>query len=140
MQNNQTFHTRVVGGCIQKYTRERIADFLRSLEGKLVEIKISIPKNKRTQKQNSFYWGVVIPFVTSFFQEYGNDFDQMQVHEYLKSEVGKMDTIVKLPTGVARISGSTQKMSTKEFEDYITKIRAWGAEWGLSIPFPREGL
>lgn len=135
---NISFYSRIIGGCLHRYTQSNINTLFQSLEGQLIKITIEKKKNLRSVKQNSFYWGVVIPWVVTFFQEYGNNFDAMQVHEYLKSEVGKLDQIVDLPTGIARISGNTHKMSTKEFEDYLTKIRAWGAEWGLTIPLPNE--
>jgi hypothetical protein len=61
------------------------------------------------------------------------------VHEFLKLRVGKLAQNVVDPNGeVHKTLGSTTKLSTMEFEAYMTKIKAWAAEFGLQIPEPGE--
>jgi hypothetical protein len=50
-----------------------------------------------------------------------------------------MMKVMLLPDGSRRaVVESSTKLTTAEWGAYITKIRAWGAGWGLDIPEPNE--
>lgn len=133
------FFSKVEQGHISEGCRKSIAAALKSLEGKFTKITIEEKKKNRSLSQNAFYWGVVIPAIVNMFNEYGNNVDAEQVHEFLKAEVGKLNQKVILPDGeIKTISGSSAILQTLEFEEYLTKIRAWAAEWGVLLPFPNE--
>lgn len=129
----------VYNGKLSDQARQMIMQTLRNMEGKQIEIVVKEKKRKRSLSQNAFYWGCVIPAITNMFREHGNSVDNEQVHEFLKSEVGKMNQTIVLPDGeVKEICGSSAALKTMEFEDYLTKVRAWAAEWGVVIPLPNE--
>ena len=129
----------VYNGKLSDQARQMIMQALRSMEGKQIEIVVKEKKKKRSLSQNAFYWGCVIPAITNMFRDYGNNVDNEQVHEFLKSEVGKMNQTIMLPDGeVKEICGSSAALKTMEFENYLTKVRAWAAEWGVIIPMPNE--
>ena len=116
-----------------------IRDLLRRLEGKKVRVSVQEHKRKRSCNQNAFYWAVVVPMVLEMFRGAGNDCDEELVHHYLKEHVGGLVSIVRDPSGTPKtVVGSTTALSTQEFEDYLERIRAWAAAFGVEIPLPRE--
>lgn len=133
------FFSKVEGGHIDMNCRQAIATALKSLDGKTAKITIEERKKKRSSNQNSFYWGYLIPPIVNMFNEHGNNVNSEQVHEYLKAEVGGLNQHVILPDGEVKImAGSSTILRAMEFEDYLTKIRAWAASFGLILPFPNE--
>lgn len=132
--------SKIEGGHISDGCRKAITNALKSLEGRFAMITIEERKRNRSLSQNAYMWGVVIPPIVTAFNEYGNNVDSEQVHEFLKDEVGKLTKMVVLPDGeVKRISGSTAELKTMEFEDYLERVRAWAAEvLGIQIPMPNE--
>lgn len=135
------FVSLVHGGKLVPHVRNAIMVALSGMEGKLVRITISESKRRRSNKQNDFYWGYVIPIVKAMFIEQGNDIDNDGVHEYLKMHVSGLKEVIKDPSGVRKsIVLQSRKLNTHDWEDYITKIRVWAAEFGVQIPFPNEDL
>jgi hypothetical protein len=124
------------GKFINKEVRMAIAEALKKCEGKLVTFSLVEWKPLRSKKQNSFYWGFILPPVAQLFTTGGEPTTPEEAHEYLMVEVGKLVYISAL-TGKQRRLSST-KLTRPQWEDYITQIRAWGAEYGLSLPFPNE--
>ena len=140
MQNSVQFFSKVEKGHISDGCRKAITNVLKSLDGKFAKITIEERKKNRSLSQNSYYWGVVIPLIVNLFNENGNNVDADQVHEFLKAEVGKLNQKLILPDGeIKNVAGSSAKLKTMEFEDYLAKIRAWAAEWGCIVPMPNEG-
>ncbi len=114
-------------------------DLVRSLAGKRVTIKLSLYRKKRSSNQNRYYFGVVVKAITEMFRDQGNNVDADDVHEFLKLRVGKLAQVFVTPDGeVLKGLGSTAKLSTQEFEVYMTKCRAFAAEHGVMIPEPNE--
>lgn len=116
-----------------------IIDAVRKMIGKRVTIILKQYRKIRSSPQNAYYWCVVIPAILAMFRELGNDADSDDVHEFLKMRVGKLAQAYVLPGDkVLRALGSTTKLTTIEFEDYLTKCRAFAAEYGVIIPLPNE--
>lgn len=133
------FIAQVQGGKLPDETARQIGRAVRLLDGKRVRVTVAEVSKKRSLNQNSYYWGVVIAMVREFVNELGNDMDEDEVHEFLKRHVGKLATMIKLPDGsVTKALRSTRKLTPGEFEEYLEKIRAWAAEFGLIVPFPGE--
>jgi hypothetical protein len=105
-----------------------------------IKVTISNVKKYRTDPQNRFYWGVVVPLVQRRFEEFGNIVDAEEVHRFLKGKVGGMTRPIVKKGGqvIAYVVDTSTKLSTAEWEDWLTKIRAWGADFDLQIPFPNE--
>ena len=114
---------------------------IRALDGKRVKIVISELKKKRSNPQNRYYWGFVIPPITELLRDFGNDVDADETHEFLKEHVGKLVAVVLDGNGVRhKIVQSSAKQDTAKFEEYLERIRAWAAEYQLIIPLPNEVL
>lgn len=139
MPNTIQFFSKIEQGHISENCRKSITVALKSLEGKFAKITIKERKKNRSLSQNAFYWGVIVPEIVNLLNVYGNNVDAEQVHDFLKAEVGRLTQKVVLPDGeVKAVSGTTTELSTVEFEDYITKIRAWAGGFGVIIPMPNE--
>ena len=105
--------------------------------GTHVDIIIRKHKTKRTNDQNAYYWGVVIPILADYFG-YDNPED---VHTELKR---KFNPIPSKINPNETIGGTTTKMSTVEFyssdeKSYIERIVRWAAmDHRVYIPPPKK--
>ena len=141
MQNSNTreFIGTVENGHLPYGLRAQIADTMRRMEGKRLAISIKEVKRRRSNNQNRYYWGVVIPIITNMFLEAGNNTDENEVHEFLKEHVGGLKTILSDPSGIRRtVVKSSARINTSEFENYMEKVRAWAASFDVEIPLPNE--
>ena len=101
-----------------------------ALEGKKVELILRQQKAKRSIRQNSAYWGIVIEILSNHL---GYDKDSM--HDALKV---KFASRVDPETGLT-ITESTAKMDTKRFIEYYESIQRWAAEFlNCYLPSPNE--
>jgi hypothetical protein len=119
----------------------RLLDAISLAGDKKLILTLKEHKKKRSLSQNAYYWGVVLPPIVRAFREHGNNVDAEDVHAYLKDHVGKLKQHFITPDGeVLTGPGSTAKLTTMEFEDYLAKVRAWAAETlGVAVPMPNEG-
>ena len=116
--------------------KESISRWVRTFKtGTHVEITIRKYRTKRTNDQNRYYWGVVVPILSDHF-----GYDPEEMHEELKFLFNPLQSKID-PNRT--IGGSTTKMSTVEFygdeDSYVEKICRWGAtEHGIYIPPPEK--
>jgi len=85
---------------------------------------------QRSNPQNKYYWGCVVQILSD---ELG--YTPEEVHEILKDKFLGVRVPLKNPKGLeifGWIKKSTTTMDTKEWEEYMTKIREW-ASLTLSI-------
>lgn len=132
---------QVSGGRIPLEVSRAVAEALRRLDGRRVDISVRKHVNKRSTNQNAYYFGVVVKLCHEMFVEAGNDVTPEDVHQYLKEYVGGsiFAVVVCTPDGKRRtIIRSSTTLDTQEFEDYLERCRAWAAENGCIIPLPNE--
>jgi len=104
--------------------------------GTKLEITIRKQKTKRTNDQNAYYWGIVIPILSNFF---GHD-NPEDMHEDLKQKFNPIESKVKPGT---MIGGTTTKLSTVEFfcdeTSYVERICRWASmDYGIYVPPPKK--
>jgi hypothetical protein len=101
------------------------------LRGRRVAVRIEPARKLRTLPENAYYWGVVLTMIA---EETGHTPEEVHHSEPIEALRRKLSA----PLGW--ITGSTTDLSTVEFEDYLTRIRAWAATFlGMFIPLPNEG-
>ena len=106
-------------------------------DGSKVDIIVRRHSSKRSNLQNRYYWGVVVPILADYF---GHD-NPEDMHEDLKLKFNPIES--KLEEGRI-IGGTTTKMSTIEFyskdeTSYVERICRWAAsEFGIYIPPPKR--
>jgi len=95
---------------------------------------------RRSNRQNRYYYGVILPRIHQMMVEAGNTVGLEECHEFLKKDVGKLVVILTLPDGgESAVVRSSADLTTAEWEDFMMACRVWAAEWGLDIPPPNEG-
>lgn len=104
-------------------------DFCRH-EGKQVYVTIDKQTKKRSNNQNSYYWGVVIELLREAAGYTPNEMHDALRMEFLRTNKGNC----QLPT-----IRSTTELTTGEMENYLEACRQLGAKtYGLYIPTPSE--
>jgi hypothetical protein len=123
------FLSRVVNGRLAASVAKQIAAVLGNAEGKQVLVSIKEVKRTRSGAQNRLLWGYIYPPIVAVFREQGNAVDAEDVHLYCKQHVGKLKQVLVTPDGeVLHTIGSTTRLSTTEFSDYVEAVRAWAVE------------
>lgn len=119
-----------------------IIDAVKSFEGKDVVLTLEKPKKKRSNPQNAYYHGVVIPIVQNCLKEAGHVMTKESTHDLLKLKFLKESLITNEDTGeiIERIK-STTELTTSQFMDLIAEISAFTLEYfNTIIPAPNEDL
>lgn len=114
----------------------RTEESKRSLYNKLKELEpaeyvIEIKKNKPVRAiAHNKYYRVVLKYIAVASGEYDED----RLHELMKLKFNY--EVVNTPRGGAYIiPGSTSKLSTEEFADFVSKVKMWAKdEYGVIIP------
>ena len=107
------------------------ARFISQLEGKRVEVRIKQERTIRSLQQNSYYWGVVVNLIADHC-----GYDPDECHEALKLKF--LSPLTKDEYGLVRI-GSTTKLSTEEFAEYLNRVVRWAAQYlQVFIPDPSQ--
>ena len=122
------FRGKVEKGKVVLDEQEKYNLLVWSLNGKDVELTIWRPENKRSNQQNRYYRGVVIPILCE-----STGYDENEMHDalrmlFLRDDSGKIPTL-----------RSTTELTTVTWEEYMSKVRIWAsAELQTYIPEPRE--
>ena len=121
---------------------EGMRRLLKPLQGKTLEIKLKEVEYKRSDAQNRYYWGVVIPTVRAFLHETeGVRHSKDEVHFYNLYQVQRITPRIKTIMGVDTIIVEAKKsseMTVQEFMDYVEQLQAYWAEKGCIIPDPQK--
>jgi len=97
---------------------------------------------KRSNPQNSYYWGVLVfMFCQGYFEATGDKISSDEAHEMLKGECSRIE-VVNQKTGETRlVIQSTTKKTTVEFEEYMEDCRRFILDWfGMVVPLPNEQM
>lgn len=127
---------RVEAGRLQ-IDRGELRKVLGQWEGKTVRVTVKRDRGTRTDKQNRYLW-----FAYHLIEkETGQDADD--IHEVAKARFLPKSVAICDGNGEVRgeyvIGGSTTKLSTVEFADFVAKLREWGRDWfHVEIPEPGE--
>jgi hypothetical protein len=106
-----------------------IAAFLRTREGKAVEVKFARPTTSRSLRQNRFYWGAVL---TTIAEATGNSTEDL--HLVLK-DMFLPRKFITLGTKEVEVRKTTTDLTTEEFTLYLEAVRGWAAsELGITMP------
>lgn len=99
-----------------------------------------VVRKDRSNNQNRYYWGVVL----DAFQNSEIGYTKDEWHEFLKHKFltdKKLFLIVKGKKLIEdfETTKSTTDLTTKEFEEFMTRVRQWASiELGIWIPEPNE--
>lgn len=124
-------HTGTVhGGKFSPHDPHSFKTAFYRFEGKEVEVIVRKKVKKRSSEQNEYYWGVLLKLLSD---ETG--FTQDELHDSFR------DKFLSRQTKNFKILGSTAKLTTGEFEDYLSTIRQWSSQFiGMYLPLPNEAV
>ncbi|MFZ5365411.1 MAG: hypothetical protein ACOZBH_04430 [Patescibacteria group bacterium] len=115
----------VQNGNLKMFYPERYQQWLNNLNG-FVEVVVKPRRHDRSDKQNNYLWGVVYKLISEH-----TGYSDEEVHLIFKT------MFLKKRIGQFEVVGSTAKLNTKEFTEYINKIIDWAArELLVEIPLP----
>ncbi len=141
--SNMSSFTPIIKGLVKdsklvlsKEEKEIFSKLLLGLNKKQVDIIIKESKNKRSLRQNSYYWGVVIKIISDYSGNTPEETSQFFKNKFLKAEREMFGEPYIYLLG-------TSELKTHEFEDYIEKIRTFALTCPaiqLNIPKPEKVL
>jgi len=135
------FFAETKAGQLVVYRREDMRRHLASMGD--VPIKVTIEKrySRRSSRQNSYYWGVVVSIIHERLVEFGWDVTQEETHEFLKDRFNRREYISPDTGEVFSVIKETKGMDTVEFNRYIEDIIRFSAETlDVQVPYPNEQL
>lgn len=107
--------------------RRRMDQDIKLSEDCDVEITIK-GRGKRSNRQNAYYWGCIIPEIKDAFRHRGVRMDGEQMHEFLKLHFNKQYVYGEGGEVLFEYGGSTADLAKDEFAEYLEKIIQWCAE------------
>lgn len=133
----------VVNGNLKR-NRILITNAIKSFEGKNITITIERLKKKRSNNQNSYYWGVVMPILQSGLYDATGETRSIESIHYqivLPLLSPKREIINKESGEVIVESMTSSEMTTTEFCEFIIEIQRWAMDFlNVEIPDPNSEL
>lgn len=124
------------GNIVQMRVATKYFNKMKEVDG---SYKITIKRGKRrSNKQNRYYWGVVVAMVFQGLRDQGFDtiIEPEDAHLVCKSMFLKE---VEEHNGIKiEKAGSSKKLTKKEFEEYVAHITLWAWDY-LNIVIPAPG-
>lgn len=101
------------------------------LAGKRVYVVVDTERQKRSNDQNEYYWGVVLKLISEHTGYTVNELHDIVRYYFLGAEE-------KTIAGeTVKILKSTTKLNTLQFEEYLGRIRDWAStKLNITIPLP----
>lgn len=125
-----------------KRNRNLVLNAIKYFNDKDVVITFSKPKKSRSNNQNRFYWGVVLPLVQNGLLDATGELRSVDNIHYkiLLPLFAPLNEIVNKDTGECiseRLTSS--EMTTTQFMEYIMEVQKWSSEFlSIDIPNPNE--
>lgn len=122
--------------------RSLIAKTIKLFEGAEITLTIEKKFRKRSNQQNAFYWGVLIPIISELLQDAtGNFFSSEETHDVLKSNCNYKELVSETTGEFTKIPISTTELTTLEWLDYVEKVEHFVFNYfSVTLPRPNEQL
>jgi hypothetical protein len=131
-------------GSLAVHDNQKWVKALARNKGKRVEIELRSETEVRSNRANSYWWGVVIPFVSEQWER-GRDgppLPKETVHDALVSALSPVEPI---QTELALVRPRSSRMSVAEFSQMIEAVREWASHkytnpdgTPVQLPSPEE--
>ena len=127
-----------------KRNRNLVLNAIKFFNNKDVVISFAKLSKKRTNPQNNYYWGCILPLVQNGLLEQTGEFLDMKAIHYdilLKLFAPNKEIANKNTGEVINMQITSSGMTTTQFCQYIKDIQKWGAEFlYINIPDPNDEL
>ena len=133
--------TSIVNGKLKR-NLNTVLDIVQQFNGMDVLLTFENPKKKRSNPQNSYYWGVLIPITKQAIKnEWGEVWTTDKIHEFYKLHFNYIEKVNETTSEVIKIPKSTTDNTTTQQEEYHAQIREFLKDWfNVTAPLPNEGL
>ena len=125
-----------------KRNRNIVLDAIKSFNGFDVVLTIAKAKKKRSNNQNAYYWGLLIPLTQNAIKtEWGEIWSKEKTHEFYKLHFNYVEKVNETTSEVIKIPKSTTDNTTTQQEEYHAQIREFLKDWfNVTAPLPNEDL
>ncbi len=129
---NPTIPASVRQGKLLWADPRRLAEVLRRFNGKDVHVVIKEHRHPRSISQNSYYWGCVLEIISEHTGHTADEVHEIFKNKYLAEEK-------EFAGEKVRVARSTAGLNTKEFTEYLEKIKDFSAqEFEIYVPNANE--
>lgn len=126
------FYGNVEKGELRLIGRDRFKQYLYTLNGKEVQVTVSLKGRARSERQNKYLWGVVYKLLSDYFGYTPDEMHELMKQKFAPKKEKKMgDEILLIPC-------STTELLTINFNEYLEQIKQFGAEHNVIIPDPEK--
>ena len=139
--NSITIPSKVHNGTLVN-NKGKINNAIKHFEGKEVVLVIKLRRKFRSLKQNSYYFGVIIPLaVKAISDEWGEVWSKSKTHEFFKNRFLFNERVNEQTAEIIQIPKSTTDNSTIEQEEYHLKCVEFLREWfNVEVPLPNDNI
>lgn len=125
-----------------KRNRNIVLDAIKSFNGFDVVLTIAKAKKKRSNNQNAYYWGLLIPLTQNAIKtEWGEIWSKEKTHDFYKLHFNYVEKVNETTSEVIKIPKSTTDNTTTQQEEYHAQIREFLKDWfNITAPLPNEDL
>jgi len=127
---------------IFKRNRNLVLNAIKHFNNTEVVITFSKSKKERSNNQNRFYWGVVVPLIQNGLLEATGELRSNENIHYkiLLPMFAPVNEIVNKDSGECITEKITSSdMTTTQFMEFILEVQKWSAEFlNIDIPNPNE--
>ena len=93
---------------------------------------------RRSNEQNSYFYGVVIPLITDWWNEHKKENTPLLTHNDIHDWIQQTGYWGYKQVGKELIPKRSSETTTLEMATGINKLQIDYAKWGLDIPSPNE--
>lgn len=134
----------IEGGQVRK-NRPLLEAALRQHEGREVSITIERWRKKRSNEQNAYWWGVIVPIFQDCLREAGMVRNKEQTHQLITDLIIQKygDSVILqesvLEGEVFQEKRGTSDLSTSEFMELVNEAQMFASEvFNIAIPDPNQ--
>lgn len=119
-----------------------IGKLLEACEGREIQVIFKQKTNKRTNAQNNYYWGVIVPiFRNAMLEEWGELYSKEEVHEFLKFNCNYKEKVNEDTGEIIRVTISTTENTTISQNEFFIRCSNLCKEFfNRDIPPPTQGV
>ena len=122
--------------------RAKVKQAIQNFEGKEIELIVRRKTNHRSNQQNAYYFGVVIPMtIQAIENEWGEVWDIDKTHSLYKSMFLYEEKVNPETSEVIKVPISSTENTTTKQEVFHTQCRNFLKEWfNIEVPLPNEEI
>ena len=139
--NKITITTEVHNGQIKR-NRNLVLEAIQSFEGKTINITIERQTKKRSNSQNAYYHGILIPILRGCIKDaWSETWSSQKAHDFCKMQFNFKEKINEETGEIIRLPKSTTENTTTAQEEFHHEIRSFIKEWfSVDCPLPNEEI